>query len=75
MSPLKDESMSLNVTDLNSKGKTKLLVQHFRFGLVETTHITTKLHYSFPNPNTRLITQGGPVPLAGVLKCREKCLL
>lgn len=42
MSPLKDESMSLNVTDLNSKGKTKLLVQHFRFGLVETTHITTK---------------------------------
>ena len=32
MSPWKDEAVSLNVTELNSKGKSKSLVQHFTVG-------------------------------------------
>ena len=32
MSPWKDEAVSLNVTELNSKGKSKSLAQHFRVG-------------------------------------------
>lgn len=40
--PLKDESVSLNVTDFNREDKIKLLVQHFESGLGEAEHITTK---------------------------------